>query len=153
VPDPLAILAAAGAAEKLFVARASRTAGHIEIPGIPEAWEIFPGTPWKAACKFLGAVTLGGRSTDIAEAKGAGGLSPKFPGRDGQPANASGTADHSAAIADEQIPIQTIAPKFTGRFNKASTMWATSAQFEREFSDDIRGHRARRGGVLPASPI
>ncbi len=42
-----------------------------------------------------------------------------------------------AAIADEQIPIQTIAPKFTGRFNKGVDYAGDVAQFEREFGDDI----------------
>ncbi len=40
-------------------------------------------------------------------------------------------------IADERIPIQTIAPKFTGRFNKGVDYRGDVAQFEREFSDDI----------------
>ncbi len=41
------------------------------------------------------------------------------------------------AIADEKIPIQTIAPKFTGRFNKGVDYVGDIAQFEREFSDDV----------------
>jgi len=42
-----------------------------------------------------------------------------------------------AAIADEGIPIQTIAPKFTGRFNKGVDYVGDLAQFEKEFSDDL----------------
>lgn len=42
-----------------------------------------------------------------------------------------------AAIADEGIPAQTIAPKFTGRFNKGVDYVGDAAQFEREFNDDI----------------
>ena len=42
-----------------------------------------------------------------------------------------------AAIADYKIPIQTIAPKFTGRFNKGVDYVGDVAQFSREFSDDI----------------
>jgi hypothetical protein len=42
-----------------------------------------------------------------------------------------------AAIADENIPIQTIAPKFTGRFNKGVDYSGDLAQFEKEFSDDL----------------
>jgi hypothetical protein len=42
-----------------------------------------------------------------------------------------------AAIADEKIPIQTIAPKFTGRFNKGVDYQGDVEQFSREFSDDI----------------
>jgi hypothetical protein len=42
-----------------------------------------------------------------------------------------------AAIADEKIPIQTIAPKFTGRFNKGVDYVGDIAQFAIEFSDDL----------------
>ena len=42
-----------------------------------------------------------------------------------------------AAIADERIPIQTIAPKFTGRFNKGVDYVGDLAQFEKEFNDDL----------------
>jgi hypothetical protein len=42
-----------------------------------------------------------------------------------------------AAIADQGIPIQTIAPKFTGRFNKGVDYVGEVAQFEQEFNDDL----------------
>jgi tagaturonate epimerase len=42
-----------------------------------------------------------------------------------------------AAIADEDIPIQTIAPKFTGRFNKGVDYAGNVAQFAKEFNEDI----------------
>ncbi len=42
-----------------------------------------------------------------------------------------------AAIADEAIPIQTIAPKFTGRFNKGVDYRGDLRQFAREFAEDI----------------
>lgn len=42
-----------------------------------------------------------------------------------------------AALADERIPIQTIAPKFSGRFNKGVDYVGDLAQFEREFALDI----------------
>jgi tagaturonate epimerase len=42
-----------------------------------------------------------------------------------------------AAIADERIPIQTIAPKFTGRFNKGVDYVGDVAAFEAEFSDNL----------------
>jgi len=38
-----------------------------------------------------------------------------------------------AAIADQKIPIQTIAPKFTGRFNKGVDYVGDVKQFEKEF--------------------
>jgi hypothetical protein len=42
-----------------------------------------------------------------------------------------------AAIADQRIPVQTIAPKFTGRFNKGVDYVGDVAAFEREFADDL----------------
>ncbi len=42
-----------------------------------------------------------------------------------------------AAIALHGIPVQTIAPKFTGRFNKGVDYQGDVARFNQEFSDDI----------------
>jgi hypothetical protein len=42
-----------------------------------------------------------------------------------------------AAISDERIPVQTIAPKFTGRFNKGVDYVGDVVQFEKEFSEDL----------------
>jgi len=42
-----------------------------------------------------------------------------------------------AAIADQKIPAQTIAPKFTGRFNKGVDYVGDVAQFEKEFNEDL----------------
>ncbi len=41
-----------------------------------------------------------------------------------------------SAIAAEKIPAQTIAPKFTGRFNKGVDYVGDVAQFEKEFNED-----------------
>ena len=41
------------------------------------------------------------------------------------------------AIAGEKIPVQTIAPKFTGRFNKGVDYRGDLAQFEKEFEQDL----------------
>jgi hypothetical protein len=40
-------------------------------------------------------------------------------------------------MADEKIALQTIAPKFTGRFNKGVDYVGDVGQFEREFSEDL----------------
>ena len=42
-----------------------------------------------------------------------------------------------AMIAGEGIPVQTIAPKFTGRFNKGVDYVGDLVQFEKEFDDDL----------------
>lgn len=57
-----------------------------------------------------------------------------------------------AMLADERIPVDTIAPKFTGRFNKGVDYVGNLGQFAREFSDDIAvlAHAANAYG-LPAT--
>lgn len=40
-------------------------------------------------------------------------------------------------IADQQIPVQTFAPKFTGRFNKGVDYVGDTAQFTKEFESDL----------------
>ncbi|MBE0656651.1 MAG: hypothetical protein IH602_03120 [Bryobacteraceae bacterium] len=54
-----------------------------------------------------------------------------------------------AAVADEEIPAQTIAPKFTGRFNKGVDYVGDPLQFEREFNEDISvvAHAVRHYGL------
>ena len=42
-----------------------------------------------------------------------------------------------AALADAKIPVQTVAPKFTGRFNKGVDYVGDLARFEQEFADDL----------------
>ena len=56
-----------------------------------------------------------------------------------------------AALADEQIPLQTIAPKFTGRFNKGVDYVGEAAQFEKEFRDDLAviAHARPQYGLPP----
>ncbi len=56
-----------------------------------------------------------------------------------------------AMLADENIPVDTIAPKFTGRFNKGVDYAGNLGQFTKEFSDDIAvlAHAAKAYG-LPA---
>jgi hypothetical protein len=54
-----------------------------------------------------------------------------------------------AMLADEGIPVDTIAPKFTGRFNKGVDYVGDLAQFEREFAADVAvlGYAAARYGL------
>ena len=42
-----------------------------------------------------------------------------------------------ALLADEKVQLQTIAPKFTGRFNKGVDYVGNLEQFEKEFGDDL----------------
>lgn len=42
-----------------------------------------------------------------------------------------------AALADEKVPLQTIAPKFTGRFNKGVDFVGDVGWFNKEFEEDV----------------
>ena len=57
-----------------------------------------------------------------------------------------------AALADEGVQLQTIAPKFTGRFNKGVDYVGDLTQFEKEFNDDLAviAHAIAKYG-LPAN--
>jgi hypothetical protein len=54
-----------------------------------------------------------------------------------------------AALSDEKIPLQTVAPKFTGRFNKGVDYVGDLGPFEQEFNDDlaILAFAAKRYGL------
>ena len=53
-------------------------------------------------------------------------------------------------LAEEKVRVQTIAPKFTGRFNKGVDYVGDLAQFEREFNDDLAiiAHSVKSYGLL-----
>lgn len=55
-----------------------------------------------------------------------------------------------AALGEKKVPLQTIAPKFTGRFNKGVDYEGDVEQFNREFNDDVCViHRAVNQFSLP----
>jgi hypothetical protein len=92
-----------------------------------------------AAVKYLYAVQDAGRIyRRIADARGPGTFITEVSmDETGLPQTPDELLVILAAIAAEGIPAQTIAPKFTGRFNKGVDYIGDTAQFEREFNDDI----------------
>jgi len=91
------------------------------------------------AAKYLSAVTEAGRIyRKIEAAKGAGTFVTEVSmDETDSPQTPVELLIILVAIADEGIPIQTIAPKFTGRFNKGVDYVGDVAKFTEEFSDDI----------------
>jgi len=138
VADAIGRPPAAGAADS-FLARHPELTGHIAIGGIPETFEISRETALAAASKYLGAVAEAGRIyRHIAEAKGAGSFVTEVSmDETDSPQTPPELLIILAAISDEKIPIQTIAPKFAGRFNKGVDYVGNVEQFEREFASDI----------------
>lgn len=127
------------AALKAFVDRHPELIGKIEIAGIDRPFQTTRAEVERIAGKFLLAVQEAGKVYRyLAAAKGNTGFIPEVSmDETDSPQTPPELLVILAAIADEKIPIQTIAPKFTGRFNKGVDYVGDVVQFEREFSDDI----------------
>lgn len=122
-----------------FVSRHPELAGTVAIPGIAEPFHTTPAFIAAVANKFLAAVQDAGRIYRfLVEKKGAGNFIPEVSmDETDSPQTPVELLIILAAIADEKIPIQTIAPKFTGRFNKGVDYVGDVQQFAREFNEDI----------------
>ena len=132
-------LPAAEADIENFVKRHAGLAGRIQLNGIEEAFNITSDDIRKAASKYLTAVKKAGEVYRIiVNAKGVGNFIPEVSMDETDSAQSPvELLLILAAIADEGIPVQTIAPKFSGRFNKGVDYIGDVAQFESEFSLDV----------------
>jgi tagaturonate epimerase len=113
--------------------------GRVQLEGIDESFVITQAALRQTAQKFLAAVKKAGEVyRAIVQAKGKGNFVPEISMDE---TNAAQSPVELliilAAIADEGIPIETIAPKFSGRFNKGVDYVGDVAQFEKEFALDI----------------
>ncbi|MGA2557711.1 MAG: tagaturonate epimerase family protein [Verrucomicrobiota bacterium] len=127
------------AALRAFLDRHDELGGRLEIPGIPRAFELKRTDVSRVAAKYLCAVQEAGRIfRHIAQAKGAGNFIAEVSMDETDSAQTPPELlIILAAMADERIALQTIAPKFTGRFNKGVDYVGNVSQFEREFSEDL----------------
>ena len=130
---------AAADAVKAFAERHSDLVGRIEVPGIEGPFPTTRADVERIAGKFLLAVQEAGRIyRRIADAKGAGTFITEVSmDETDSPQTPPELLVILAAVADEGIPIQTIAPKFTGRFNKGVDYVGDVTQFEKEFRQDL----------------
>lgn len=142
-----------GAAIDTLIGAHPELVGKIEIEGIDEAFETTKESVERTAAQFLFAVQEAARIyRHIESAKGSGNFITEVSmDETDDPQTPAELLVILAAIADEGIPIQTIAPKFTGRFNKGVDYVGDTDQFNREFSDDMAviRHAVREYG-LPA---
>ncbi len=124
---------------KRFADRHPELIGPMEIPGIAAGVVTTRAEVERVANKFLFAVQEAGAIyRHIAQAKGAGRFIPEVSlDETDSPQTPGELLIILAALADEDIPVQTIAPKFTGRFNKGVDYVGNVAQFEQEFNDDL----------------
>jgi hypothetical protein len=126
-------------AVKAFADRHSDLAGRLTIPGIDAPFMTTLTDVERIASKYLLAVQEAGRIyRHIASAKGEGRFITEVSmDETDSPQTPPELLVILAAISDEGIPIQTIAPKFTGRFNKGVDYVGDVNQFEKEFAEDL----------------
>lgn len=122
-----------------FVKRHPELVGTVVIPHIAEPFKTETAFVEGVANKFLAAVQHAGMIYRfLAENKGAGQFVAEVSmDETDSPQTPVELLIILAAIADEKIPIQTIAPKFTGRFNKGVDYVGDVAQFSKEFNEDL----------------
>jgi tagaturonate epimerase len=122
-----------------FVQRHPELVGEVTIPHIAEPFRTDAAFVTKVANQFLAAVQDAGRIYRyVAEKKGVGNfVSEVSMDETDFPQTPVELLIILAAIADEKIPIQTIAPKFTGRFNKGVDYVGDVVQFRKEFEEDL----------------
>ncbi len=122
-----------------FVDRHADLIGKIVIPGIREAFAIGRSDIERIAGKYLKATQdAGAIYAKIAAAKGAGNIIAEVSmDETDSPQTPPELLFILAALADASVPVQTIAPKFTGRFNKGVDYVGDLRQFETEFRDDL----------------
>jgi tagaturonate epimerase len=122
-----------------FVDKYKYLAGTLELPGIKEPLQITEEIIANIAKKYLLAVKEAAKIYRKVEAvKGTGNFVTEVSmDETDDPQTPLEMLFILAAIADEGIPAQTIAPKFTGRFNKGVDYVGDVAKFAQEFEEDI----------------
>ncbi len=142
---------AAPEAVKAFVDRHPELVGRIVIQDIAQPFETTREEIERITAKFLLAVQDAGKIyRHIANAKGADRVITEVSmDETDSPQTPPELLVILVALADEKVPVQTLAPKFTGRFNKGVDYAGDLVQFEKEFNDDLAviAHAVARYGL------
>jgi len=138
VADFIGRPADAGAVD-CFVEKHRGLLGSPRLDGIDDAFEASESQLRAIASKYLVAVADAGKIyRHIETAKGVGNFITEVSMDETDvPQTPVEMLIMLAALADEGIPAQTIAPKFSGRFNKGVDYAGGPAQFAREFEQDL----------------
>ena len=134
-----------------FLGRHPELVGDIAISGIDEPITIAKETLEAVARTYLQAVLdAAAVYRHIESAKGKGNFVTEVSMDETD--NPQGPLEMLvilAAVADQGIPIQTIAPKFSGRFNKGVDYVGDVAQFAKEFDQDLAvvAHAVKQYGL------
>jgi hypothetical protein len=122
-----------------FVDGHRRYVGQLAIPGIARALTVTPEVIAEIASSYLLAVREAAEIyAHVKAAKGEGRFITEISmDETDRPQTPIELFFILAAIAQAGIPAQTIAPRFSGRFNKGVDYTGDVTQFEQEFNDDI----------------
>ncbi len=122
-----------------FVAKHSELIGTLELEGLSAPLTITEEDVRRVAGQYMLATKEAGEiDRHIASVKGEGNyIAEVSMDETDEPQTPPELLIILAMLADENIRVQTIAPKFTGRFNKGVDYVGDLAQFEREFNDDV----------------
>jgi hypothetical protein len=122
-----------------FIDRHPELVGELAIPGIADPIRTTRGEIEAYAARFLQAADEAGRIfRHIESRKGVGQFIAEVSmDETDEPQTPPALAVILAALADQGVKVQTIAPKFTGRFNKGVDYVGDLGQFEREFNEDL----------------
>ncbi len=123
----------------IFVANHQRFLGSLTIPGIAHPFAITEHYLKKFATKFLFATQEAAKIYQhIAAKKGVGNFVTEVSMDEvDEPQKPLDMLFILKSLADLKIPAQTIAPKFTGRFNKGVDYEGNVEQFGKEFEEDM----------------
>jgi hypothetical protein len=127
------------AATQAFVEAHAELLAEPLIPGVAHPLRIDRGFVAQVANKYLAAVQEAGRIYRRLEAKKGRGqfITEVSMDETDSPQTPAELLIILAAMADEGIPLQTIAPKFTGRFDKGVDYVGDLGKFSEEFSSDV----------------
>lgn len=122
-----------------FIERRKKYIGNLFIPGIDGRFDITVEMLRDIANKFLlAAIEAGKLYKHIAAAKGDDNFIAEVSMDEvNDPQTPVELFFILSALADNEIKAQTIAPKFTGRFNKGVDYVGDLQQFAKEFEEDI----------------
>ncbi len=121
-----------------FLSENKNLAGPFKLPGIESKYYITPEEIRNAAEKFLFAIQKAGEIyRRIREVKGDNFVTEISMDEVNEAQTPIELFFILNAIAAEGIPAQTIAPKFTGRFNKGVDYHGDVNLFEKEFEEDL----------------
>lgn len=124
---------------RTFVSRHQNLVGELMLPEMAHPLQLGQEELIAVARKYLGAVTRAGEIYRyIASRKGEENFIAEVSmDETDAPQTPLELLIILVAMADQKIALQTIAPKFTGRFNKGVDYVGDLTQFAKEFHDDL----------------